>query len=94
LCNAKLNEFYRPVGVYDALDKANDAPEIEEVDAQSVLEYKREALADFDYPKEHLSEPLKVFTFEEMIHYVERSKSKALDICRTVVPCGNAHLKN
>jgi hypothetical protein len=94
LCNAQLNEFYRPVGVYDALDKANDVPEIEEVDAQSVLRYKREALADFDYPLEHLSEPLGVFTFEEMIHYVERSKSKALDICRIVLPGGNVLLKN
>lgn len=85
LCNAKLNEAYHPDGVYESLMSANEVPKIEELDEKRVLEYKLEALADFQYPPENLSKPLRLFTFEEMVHYLERSMSNALDVCRIVL---------
>jgi len=85
LCNAKLDEFYQPNGIYETLTVANDVPKMEELDENKVLEYKREALSDFHYPSGNLSKPLQLFRFEEMVHYVERSMCKALDVCRIVL---------
>jgi hypothetical protein len=85
LCNAKLLQRYNMDGVEEALRKADNVPAMEEVDKQAVLDYKREALADFQYPPENVDSPLQVFSFEEMVQYVERSKAKALDICRMVL---------
>ena len=82
LCNAKLDAHYRPAALCDALAAACDAPDIDEVSAREVLLYRQEALADFRYPAEHLTAPLHLFALEEMLQYVERSKSKAVDICR------------
>ena len=82
LCNAKLDAYYRPATLYAALAAACDAPDIDEASAREVLLYREEALADFRYPAEHLTAPLHLFDLEEMLQYVERSKSKAVDICR------------
>ncbi|MFD1675148.1 zinc dependent phospholipase C family protein [Alicyclobacillus fodiniaquatilis] len=84
LCNAKLDEIYRPHGVYDALSSAHTVPDMDEIDGAAVLAYKHEALNDFTYPIENRRKPLSLFTLEDMIHYVERAKSKSLDICRMV----------
>ena len=85
LCNAKLDAEYHPDGVYESLMIASEVPEMKELDEKTVLRYKREALSDFDYPSENLVKPLRLFTFEEMVHYLERSMSKALDVCRIVL---------
>lgn len=85
LCNAKLNEIYQPQGIEGALSAATEVPTMDEVQAQEVLDYKAEAFADFDYPAENVTQPLELFTLEEMIHYVERCKSKSLDVCRIVL---------
>lgn len=84
LCNAKLDAAYQPHSIYEPLEAANEVPQMEELNEKLVLEYKLEALSDFHYPSENLSKPLQLFTFEEMVHYVERSMSKALDVCRIV----------
>lgn len=85
LCNAKLNEIYQPQDIYETLSAAHEVPSMEEIQSQSVLEYKAHALADFKYPSDNISEPLELFTLEEMIHYVERCKNKSLDVCRIVL---------
>lgn len=87
LCNAKLDRRYAAQSkrIRSTLAGANEVAWLDEVDASSVLTYKQEALHDFDYPEENLSIPLRLFTLEEMVHYVERSKSKSLDICRAMI---------
>jgi hypothetical protein len=82
LCNAKLNEKYASEGLYKALDSAVYVPRIEEVDENNVLEIKKDALDDFNYPIEHVEQELHVFSFEEIIAYIERSAYRALDVCR------------
>ena len=85
LCNAKLDQYYRRAGLFDALVAARHVPEIEEVSAQEVLSYKETAVADFSYPAEHATESLRLFTLQDMVQYVERSQSKAVDICRVAL---------
>lgn len=89
LCNAKLDHYYQPTDLFDALLTASDAPDIDEVSGHEVLSYKEEALADFSYPPDHVTQPLQLFTLEEMVQYVERSKSKAVDICRVACRMGS-----
>ncbi len=84
LCNAKLSQVYSLDGIREMLLSAEDMPDIEEAKKEDVLTYKGEAIADFDYPPKHLTQPLQLFTLDEMIHYVERSKTKALDWSRVV----------
>lgn len=85
LCNAKLIERYDAVSLHDVLAAATEVPGIEELQAHWVMTYKQDALHDFHYPSAHLTQPLQLFTLEEMIQYVERSKSKALDICNMLL---------
>lgn len=81
LCNAKLDAVYECRELYDALAKAVEIPQIEEVTETDVLELKEHALADFDYPNEHLQQKLRVFSFDEILAYIERSSHSALDAC-------------
>lgn len=84
LCNAKLCELYQCKDLSSFLKDATDMPQIEEVTEWDVLELKKHALADFDYPIEHLQEELKVFSFDEILAYIERSSYRALDTCRLI----------
>lgn len=84
LCNAKLIEMYDAQYIYDVLHTANGVPDIDEVEHDDVITHKQQALADFRYPPENVSKSLKLFSLEDMVHYVERSKSKALDVCRII----------
>lgn len=85
LCNAKLNEMYAADELYDALASAVHVPKIEEVDENGVLELKKYALEDFHYPVEHVTQELDVFSFEEIVAYIERSAYRALDVCRPLL---------
>ncbi len=89
LCNAKLIEAYDLHALHDVLLAATDVPAtLSALDKADVLAYKQSALEDFKYPKANLTKPLELFTFEDMIHYVERCKSKALDTCRMLDAIG------
>lgn len=87
LCNAKLARRYiaQTKRVRSALFEATDVSQIDGIDATAVLAYKQEALDDFVYPEENIFRPLRLFTIEEMVQYVERCMSKSLDVCRMVV---------
>ncbi len=82
LCNAKLNELYQCRGIYECLETAEEMPRIEEVTEADIFELKKDALADFDYPIDHVHQELKVFSLEEILAYVERASHRALDACR------------
>lgn len=82
-CNAKLITNYHLASLKDMLAEADHVPEsISFLSASDVMVYKQAALDDFDYPADNVTASLDLFTFEEMIHYVERCRSKALDVCR------------
>lgn len=85
LCNAKLIEMYKAERLHDELQSAHGIPDMDEVGQNDVIAYKLLALEDFNYPPENVIEPLKLFTLDDMVHYVERCKSNALDVCRIVL---------
>jgi len=89
LCNAKLNEKYASNGLYEALNSAVYIPSIDELDEKSVLEFKKHALDDFNYPIEHVEQGLSIFSFEEILAYLERSAYRALDVCRPLIGTEN-----
>lgn len=82
LCNAKLHAKHAHEGLYDALDLATSPINLNEVDSESVMNYKILALDDFHYPVEHLDLPLQVFTFDDILEYIERSSYLAFEVCR------------
>lgn len=85
LCNDKLNEMYASEGLYDALVFVVFVPKIDEVDENEVLELKKQALNDFEYPLKNVEQELSVFSYEEIVAYIERSSHRALDVCRPFV---------
>jgi hypothetical protein len=85
LCNAKLNENYASDGLYEALKSAVYIPGMAELDEENVLQLKKHALDDFNYPMEHVEQELSVFSFEEILAYIERSAYRSLDVCRPLV---------
>lgn len=85
-CNAKLVTHYQLAPLKQVLGYAGNVPEaISFLNAEDVLAYKQSALDDFDYPADNVTAPLDLFTFEEMLHYVERCRSKAFDVCRMLI---------
>lgn len=64
-------------------------PSIEELDEKNVLEFKKHALDDFNYPIGHIEQELSIFSFEEILAYLERSAYRALDVCRPLFVTGN-----
>lgn len=89
LCNAKLNEKYACDGLFEALNSAVYIPKMDELEEQNVLEVKKLALDDFNYPMEHVEQELSIFSFEEILAYLERSAYRALDVCRPLLDAGN-----
>lgn len=71
LLNAKLLHHYQiKPSILDHLsfDNIQDLEEVKIEDVKSFFSYVKE---DMDYPKKDLEEPLKVFTFQQMIGYIE-----------------------
>lgn len=74
LLNGKLLEYY---GVSNELKKAlKDLPiiiDLEEVKSKDVEKFIPYVLGDMEYDKEVLDENLNVFTFMQMVGYIETS---------------------
>lgn len=61
LCNEKLNGMYASEGLYNALASVVFVPKIDEVDENEVLELKKQALNDFEYPLIEREQPLTTY---------------------------------
>lgn len=87
LLNGKLLEHY---GFTDELRRAlNNFPEIidlQEVKSQNVEEFIPYVLGDMEYDKEVINEKLNVFTFDQIVGYIETSVDKALLNLKEVLP--------
>ncbi|NHN34721.1 hypothetical protein [Paenibacillus agricola] len=81
LCNAKLAEKYVSDGLYEALNLSDDVPKLTEIDKESVMRIKHQALGDFKYPSENISEPLTIVTVDGICAYIERAARRSLDVC-------------
>ncbi len=87
LLNGKLLEHY---GFTDELRRAlNNFPEIidlQEVKSQNVEKFIPYVLGDMEYDKEVINEKLNVFTFDQIVGYIETSVDKALLNLKEVLP--------
>ncbi|WP_048823435.1 hypothetical protein [Bacillus sp. B-jedd] len=79
LLNGQLLEHF---GVKQQLNEALQADgwaiDLEEVNSRDVAEFIPYVLGDLEYSEDSLAEPLKVFTFSQMIGYIETSVDRGL----------------
>jgi hypothetical protein len=79
LLNGKLIEHY---GVKDELitllSKPTEIVEIEEIQPENLLKFTTYVIEDMNYEKEKINSNLNVFTFEQIIGYIETSVEKSL----------------
>ncbi|GGA80877.1 zinc dependent phospholipase C family protein [Ornithinibacillus halotolerans] len=69
--NAKLLNYYQlDHGLLNNLD-FNNIPDLDEVKKADVEAFVPYVLEDMNYPKEHLDAELNVFTFQQIIGYIE-----------------------
>lgn len=50
--------------------------DIEEVSKENVLAFRKYLFEDMLYPKQHLHEDLQVFTFDQIVGYIETAIEK------------------
>ncbi|MFS0688769.1 hydrolase [Sporosarcina sp. 179-K 8C2 HS] len=80
LLNGKLLEYY---GLKDelknSLSQITIAPDLEEVDSKKVMEFLPSVIGDMEYDKDYvLNEKLLVFTFDQIVGYIETSVDKGV----------------
>jgi hypothetical protein len=81
LLNGKLLDYYGfTQQLSEALSKSGTIVETEEVKSNDIEEFVPYVIGDMDYGRGELEQPLKVFTLEQIIGYIETSVDKGL-IC-------------
>ena len=70
LCNGKLSEHYGPVK-FDRNDM--NLPNLGEISSKQVSLFLPCVLNDFEYDKKDAEKPLEVFTYQQIVRYVETS---------------------
>lgn len=86
LLNGKLLDYYgftQQLSV--ALSKSAKIIETEEVKSSDIKEFLPFVIGDMDYDKTQLEQPLTVFTFEQIIGYIETSVDKGLIYIRSLL---------
>jgi hypothetical protein len=81
LCNAKLAEKCVSDGLYEALELCIDIPNLDEIHIESVSHVKREAMGDFNFPPENISQPLTIVTLDGICAYIVRAARRSIDVC-------------
>ncbi|RBP93114.1 hypothetical protein DFO70_106246 [Cytobacillus firmus] len=86
LCNAKLSEHYGPVK-FERNDR--NLPDLDEISSEQVNLFLPFVLNDFEYDKKDAEKPLEVFTFQQIVGYVETSVELGIAELKKL-----SHLKN
>lgn len=90
--NGRLLEQY---GASDLLENLVDATllesPIDKIDMGDLRQFKEEALRDFNYPKDELVRELEVYSWNEILLYIEEAAEKAIEEC-TLLLKGSARL--
>ena len=77
LLNAKLLHHYdKEQQLFSLLNQDAHIVDIEEVSKENVLEFRKYLFEDMLYPKQHLHEDLQVFTFNQIVGYMETAIEK------------------
>ncbi|MEB9683499.1 hydrolase [Bacillus thuringiensis serovar pingluonsis] len=79
LLNAKLLHHYdKEQQLFSLLNQDAHIVDIEEVSKENVLEFRKYLFEDMLYPEQHLHKDLQVFTFNQIIGYIETSIEKGV----------------
>lgn len=77
LLNAKLLHHYdKEQQLFSLLNQDAHIVDIEEVSKENVLEFRKYLFEDMLYPEQHLHEDLQVFTFNQIVGYMETAIEK------------------
>ncbi|PFW59036.1 hydrolase [Bacillus cereus] len=77
LLNAKLLHHYdKEQQLFSLLNQEAHIVNIEEVSKENVLEFRKYLFEDMLYPEQHLHEELQVFTFNQIVGYIETAIEK------------------
>ncbi|PFM03853.1 hydrolase [Bacillus cereus] len=77
LLNAKLLHHYdTEQQLFSLLNQEAHIVDIEEVSKENVLEFRKYLFEDMLYPEQHLHEDLQVFTFNQIVGYMETAIEK------------------
>ncbi|EOO27062.1 hypothetical protein ICM_01334 [Bacillus cereus BAG1X2-3] len=77
LLNAKLLHHYdKEQQLFSLLNQEAHIVEIEEVSKENVLAFRKYLFEDMLYPEQHLHEDLQVFTFNQIVGYIETAIEK------------------
>lgn len=83
LLNKRLIKYYNKPHLKEVLEPAEVKAEIDEVKPEAVQDVKKQALQDFEWDSENQQE-LQVFTFEQIVEYIEKSTRQSLQIIRHI----------
>ncbi|HEF1904274.1 hydrolase [Bacillus cereus] len=77
LLNAKLLHHYdQEQQLFSLLNQEAHIVDIEEVSKENVLAFRKYLFEDMLYPEQHLHEDLQVFTFNQIVGYIETAIEK------------------
>ncbi|MDM8363168.1 zinc dependent phospholipase C family protein [Bacillus thuringiensis] len=77
LLNAKLLHHYdKEQQLFSLLNQEAHIVDIEEVSKENVLAFRKYLFEDMLYPEQHLHEALQVFTFNQIVGYIETAIEK------------------
>ncbi|MFZ7806698.1 hydrolase [Bacillus thuringiensis] len=79
LLNAKLLHHYdQEQQLFSLLNQEAHIVDIEEVSKENVLAFRKYLFEDMLYPEQHLHEDLQVFTFNQIVGYIETAIEKGV----------------
>ncbi|MGG0707317.1 zinc dependent phospholipase C family protein [Bacillus paramobilis] len=79
LLNAKLLHHYdKEQQLFSLLNEETHIMDIEEVSKENVLAFRKYLFEDMLYPEQHLHEDLQVFTFNQIVGYIETAIEKSV----------------
>lgn len=79
LLNAKLLHHYdKEQQLFSLLNQEAHIVEIEEVSKENVLAFRKYLFEDMLYPEQHLHEDLQVFSFDQIVGYIETAIEKGV----------------
>ncbi|PGO32477.1 hydrolase [Bacillus cereus] len=79
LLNAKLLHYYdKEQQLLSLLNQKTHIVDIEEVSKENVLAFRKYLFEDMLYPEQHLHEDLQVFTFDQIVGYIETAIEKGV----------------
>jgi hypothetical protein len=86
LLNSKLVDYYKVTPeILTDIEKTESICDLEEVPLKNVKEFIPHLVNDMHFLPKELDEPLHVFTFNQIIGYIETSMEKAILHCKKVL---------